>query len=89
MRKIERFVVLSGQAQINVRRLYDPHVVSFDVDGRQPCIVDMPTMWAHNIINTGPDELMTLFWTNELFDEEHPDTVPHPVAGRTPVGVSS
>ena len=80
LRKIERFVVLTGEARISLRRLFTDDVVSFDVDGEAPAIVDMPTMWVHNITNTGPGDLTTLFWTHELFDPSAPDTFPEPVA---------
>jgi UDP-2-acetamido-2,6-beta-L-arabino-hexul-4-ose reductase len=39
----------------------------------------MPTMWAHNITNVGEGELLTLFWSNELFDRARPDTYPERV----------
>lgn len=74
LRKVERFVVVSGEARISLRRVLTDEVVSFDVDGTRPVIVDMPTMWVHNITNTGSGELLTLFWTNELFDPAAPDT---------------
>ncbi|WP_330476577.1 polysaccharide biosynthesis C-terminal domain-containing protein [Terrabacter sp. C0L_2] len=74
LRKIERFVVLSGRATIGLRKVLGTDVVRFDVSGELPVIVDMPTMWAHNITNTGDEELVTLFWTNELFDPSDPDT---------------
>lgn len=74
LRKIERFVVLSGQARISLRRTFSDEVVSFDVSGDEPCVVDMPTMWSHNITNIGSDTLTTLFWINELFDPSDPDT---------------
>lgn len=80
LRKVERFVVVAGQARIGLRRLHDTAVISFDVDGEHPVVVDMPTLWAHNITNTGDRELTTLFWTNELFDPDQPDTYPEPVA---------
>lgn len=79
LRKVERFVVLSGRATIGLRRVLDGDVVSFDVTGERPVIIDMPTMWAHNITNTGHEELVTLFWTNELFDPNDPDTYREPV----------
>ena len=79
LRKVERFVVLSGRARISLRRLFSEEVVSFDVTGGDPSVVDMPTMWAHNITNTGSDELTTLFWTQELFDPAAPDTYAEPV----------
>ena len=40
----------------------------------------MPTMWAHNITNTGDAELTTLFWTHELFNPDAADTYAEPVA---------
>ncbi|PTA46286.1 NAD-dependent epimerase/dehydratase family protein [Micromonospora sp. RP3T] len=72
--KVERFVVLRGRAQINLRRVDGADAVRFAVDGSEPAFVDMPTMWAHNIVNVGSEELVTLFWTNELFDAARPDT---------------
>jgi len=80
LRKIERFAVLKGEARISLRRMFADEVVSFDVNGNAPAIVDMPTMWAHNITNTGTSELTTLFWTHELFDPAAPDTFPEAVA---------
>ncbi|GAA2096334.1 NAD-dependent epimerase/dehydratase family protein [Microlunatus panaciterrae] len=79
LRKVERFVVLSGQARISLRKMFSDEVVSFDVTGDQPSIVDMPTMWVHNITNTGSTELTTLFWTHELFNPASPDTFAEPV----------
>ena len=74
LRKIERFVVLRGRARIALRKLFSNDVVAFDVDGDKPAIVDMPTMWVHNITNTGSNELLTLFWTHRVFDPQAPDT---------------
>jgi len=78
-RKVERFFVLEGQAEIRIRRLFDGHVTSFVVDGRRPQYIDMPTFHAHNITNTGPGLLVTLFWANEIFDPQRPDTEPEQV----------
>ncbi len=77
--KVERFLVVRGQARIALRRLFHDEVICFDVRGDEPAIVDMPTMWAHNITNTGDDELVTFFWTHTLFDPLAPDTYPEPV----------
>lgn len=73
-RKVERFTVLSGQAIISLRRLFTDQMVQFEVSGDDPVSIDMPTMWAHNIRNTGNDTLYTHFWANEIFDPEAPDT---------------
>lgn len=79
LRKIERFVVLSGTAQISLRRLFSNQIISLHVTGREPVIMDMPTMWVHNITNRGDNDLTTLFWANQLFDRDAPDTFPEPV----------
>jgi len=77
--KVERFLVLRGEAEIRVRRLLHEHVRSFRVSGESPAFVDMPSMWAHSITNVGQSELLTLFWSNEVFDPRRPDTYPEPV----------
>lgn len=77
--KVERFVVLGGQARISLRRAFHSQIVSFDVSGADPVAIDMPTMWAHNITNTGETEVTTLFWTQALFDPDSPDTYQEPV----------
>ncbi len=79
LHKIERFQVLSGRAVIRLRKVLTDQVMRFEVSGDDPAVVDMPTMWAHSIENTGETELVTLFWAHELFDPEHPDTYPEPV----------
>jgi UDP-2-acetamido-2,6-beta-L-arabino-hexul-4-ose reductase len=72
--KVERFLVVSGEAEIALRRVLHDDVIRFRVSGREPVVVDMPTMWAHSITNVGDDDLLTLFWANEVFDPVCPDT---------------
>ena len=74
-RKIERFTVLAGQATISLRKLFTGEVISFEVTGDVPVAVDMPTMWAHKIENTGSQTLYTSFWSNDLFNSDMPDTI--------------
>jgi UDP-2-acetamido-2,6-beta-L-arabino-hexul-4-ose reductase len=78
--KVERFVVIRGEAEICLRRVLHDEVVRFRVSGDEPTVVDMPTMWAHNITNVGDGELLTLFWANDLFDPANPDTYPEVVS---------
>ncbi|MDO5677054.1 MAG: NAD-dependent epimerase/dehydratase family protein [Propionibacteriaceae bacterium] len=74
-RKVERFTVLSGEARISLRRLFTDEIFHFDVTGEAPVAIDMPTMWSHNITNTGAGALYTSFWTDDLFDPANPDTI--------------
>lgn len=73
-RKLERFVVVEGQATISLRRMFGDEVVYFEVRGEDPVAVDMPTLVTHNVTNTGGDTLVTVFWTDEIFNPEAPDT---------------
>jgi UDP-2-acetamido-2,6-beta-L-arabino-hexul-4-ose reductase len=72
--KIERFFVVKGTAMISLRRVLFDEVVRFQVKGEDRSFVDMPTLWAHDITNVGDDELVTLFWADQLLDPEAPDT---------------
>jgi UDP-2-acetamido-2,6-beta-L-arabino-hexul-4-ose reductase len=78
--KVERFVVLRGEAEICLRRVLYDDIVRFRVSGEEPVAIDMPAMWVHNITNVGDAELLTLFWSNELYDPSRPDTYPERVS---------
>lgn len=72
--KVERFAVVKGDAIIRLRKVFDDKVVEYSVSGDKPVIVDMPTMHCHSIENVGSEELLTTFWTHEIFDPQVPDT---------------
>ena len=74
LRKVERFLVLDGEALIRLRRLFSEEVVEFRLSGDRPAFVDMPTMHVHNITNVGATNLVTVFWTNEVYDPADADT---------------
>ena len=73
-RKIERFAVIKGTAEIAIRRVGTKEVIIYKLDGKNPSFVDMPIWCTHNITNIGEDELITLFWINEPYDPADPDT---------------
>jgi UDP-2-acetamido-2,6-beta-L-arabino-hexul-4-ose reductase len=77
--KVERFVVLRGEAEVRLRRLLHHDVTRVRVSGSRPVAIDMPAMWTHSITNIGDRELLTLFWSHELFDPRRPDTYSEPV----------
>jgi len=79
LRKVERFLLIRGNATIHVRRLFDDTVHAFKVTGESPAFIDMPTMHTHNIVADADSEIMTLFWAHEIFDPLNPDTFPEPV----------
>ncbi len=73
-RKIERFAVIKGKAEIALRRMDEDEVFRYRLSGEEPSFVDMPIWYTHNITNIGEEELYTLFWINEPFDPANPDT---------------
>ena len=73
-RKAERFAVIKGKAKIEIRRIGTSEKHTFYLDGETPSYVDMPIWFTHNITNIGDDELFTVFWINEEYDPNDPDT---------------
>lgn len=73
-RKAERFAVIKGKAQISLRKINTTKIIDYTLDGDQPAYVDMPIWHTHNITNIGDEELVCLFWINEPYDADDPDT---------------
>lgn len=78
-RKVERFCVVNGEAKISLRKVNSSEVWDFFVNGNEPCTVDMPVYFTHSITNIGKIPLQTLFFTNEFFAKDDPDTYYEPV----------
>lgn len=74
LEKVERFLVVKGEAVIRIRRVLYRDVWEFRVSSDSPAPVDMPTLCTHSIENVGSAELLTLFWTHDVFDAASPDT---------------
>ena len=72
--KNEKFIVVSGEGLIQFRNIYSDEVIEYKVSGDRLEVVDIPTGYTHNIINTGDSDMVTIMWANEAFDPEHPDT---------------
>ena len=73
--KWEFFIVVSGRALIQERKIGTDEVMEFEVSGDKIEAVHMLPGYTHNIINLSETEnLVTLMWANEQFDPNHPDT---------------
>ena len=73
--KWEFFIVVSGHALIQERRIGSDEVMSFEVSGKKIEAVHMLPGYTHNIINlSDTEDLITLMWANEQFDPAKPDT---------------
>lgn len=73
-RKIERFTVIRGKAQIQLRKIGTDEIINLFLDGSEPAYVDIPVWYTHNIKNIGEEELYTQFWINEWYDAKDSDT---------------
>lgn len=72
--KNEKFLVVSGQGVIKFRKVGSEEISEYQVSGGKLEVVDIPTGYTHNIINTGDTDMVTVMWANETFDPEKPDT---------------
>ena len=73
--KWEFFIVVSGCALIQERKIGTDEIMEFEVSGDKIEAVHMLPGYTHNIINLSQTEnLVTLMWANEQFDPNHPDT---------------
>lgn len=73
--KWEFFIVVSGHALIQERKVGTDEVIEIEVSGDYIEAVHMLPGYTHNIINLSKTEnLVTVMWANEQFDSEHPDT---------------
>ena len=78
--KHEKFIVVSGEGVIRFRKADgSAEVISYQVSGKQPAMVDIPPGYTHSIENTGNISMTTLMWANEPYDPAYPDTYPMPV----------
>jgi UDP-2-acetamido-2,6-beta-L-arabino-hexul-4-ose reductase len=77
--KTEKFLVLSGEACIRMRQISEKTVHEYLVRGEDFAVVDIPPGYTHSIENVGGSELLTLFWSSEVFNPDRPDTYSLPV----------
>jgi len=85
--KVEKFVVLEGDAVIRFRHIRPDisdqraevgeqrsDVIEYPVSGREFRVVDIPPGYTHSIENIGQNDLIVLFWAAEILNPEKPDT---------------
>lgn len=73
--KNEKFVVVSGNGLIQMRKIESDEIFNFYVSGEKIEVVEMVPGYTHNIINlSDTEDLITFMWCNECFDVNRPDT---------------
>jgi UDP-2-acetamido-2,6-beta-L-arabino-hexul-4-ose reductase len=77
--KTEKFLVVEGNGLIRMRAIEGGPVEEYSVTGNAYQVVDIPPGFTHSITNVGTKEMVTLFWSSEMFDQNRPDTYYLPV----------
>ena len=60
--------------KIKLRKINEDEVIKYYVDSDKIVIVDIPPGYTHNIENIGDDDMTAIFWANEIFNPNKPDT---------------
>ena len=80
--KWEFFIVVSGDALIQQRKIGTEEILEFTVSGEKIEAVHMLPGYTHNITNLSKtQDLVTIMWANESFDPSKPDTFFEKVEG--------
>jgi UDP-2-acetamido-2,6-beta-L-arabino-hexul-4-ose reductase len=77
--KIEKFFVVEGEGLIRMRSIEGGPIKEYLVKGSEYQVIDIPPGFTHSITNIGSSEMVTLFWSSELFDPNRTDTYYLPV----------
>lgn len=72
--KNEKFLVVSGNGVIRFRQIGKQEIIEYFVCGQNLEVVDIPAGYVHNIENLGDSNMVTIMWSNEIFDKKKPDT---------------
>jgi UDP-2-acetamido-2,6-beta-L-arabino-hexul-4-ose reductase len=77
--KTEKFFVVEGDGLIRMRAVHGGCVEEYSVSGSEFQVIDIPPGVTHSITNVGAREMVTIFWSSEMFDPNFPDTYYLPV----------
>ena len=66
--------MLQGEAVIRLRHILETEVVEYRVRGEDYRVIDIPPGYTHSIQNVGDDEVVTLFWADEMYEPDRTDT---------------
>lgn len=73
--KSEIFFVLSGKANLHLRKIGHDEVITFSIDAnKQPQLVHIPVWHTHCIENVGEDRMLCGFWISHPFRYDSGDT---------------
>ncbi len=77
--KTEKFLVVEGKGLIRMRPVEGGPIEEYPVVGSDYQVINIPPGYTHSITNVGSGDMVTLFWSSEIFDPNNPDTYFLPV----------
>lgn len=77
--KVEKFCVIKGKAIVRFRHIFEDEVFTYELSDTNRVVLDIPPGYTHSIENASEEELIVLFWANEIFQADRPDTYPNKV----------
>ena len=72
--KIEKFLVLEGQADLVLKNINNGTSRVFKLASDRLQLIEIPPGYSHSIRNIGSTPVIVLVWANEIFDQARPDT---------------
>ena len=72
--KVERFMVIKGNARISFEHITTHEKIEIEVSGEKLQYVTIPVGYEHKIDNIGDSELLLIMWASETFNGQAPDT---------------
>ena len=72
--KNEKFLVVKGEAVIDLRDINSDKVIEYHVSDKKMEIVEMIPGYSHNIKNISDEVMILLIWANEVYEHDNPDT---------------
>lgn len=72
--KIERFLLLEGQAELNIKNINTGEYKVFRLSSEKLQLIEIPPGYSHSIDNIGTTPAIVLVWANEIFNQDKPDT---------------
>lgn len=72
--KNEKFLVVKGEAIIELRNINSDEIITYHVSDKKMEIIEMIPGYTHNIKNISDEEMILFIWANEVYDPEKPDT---------------
>lgn len=73
--KCEKFIIVQGTAKFCFLNTHTNARHEIIASGNMPCVIQTIPGWAHDITNIGTEDLIAIIWSNEIFDQNKPDTI--------------